>query len=322
MYFYRRDALGNVTALLDKDGNTVVKCVYDAWGNHKVLDADGVEITDMTHIGRLNPFRYRGYYYCETLRLYYLKSRFYDPVIGRFISPDTIDYLAPDIINGLNLYAYCNNNPVMNVDPSGHWSWKNFWQGVVSVVATVVFVAAIVASAGAVGALAGAGAAALGLSAAAVSTVATVAVASTYVVATGVGLFGLSDSIEAFTSGFNPIRDSVMGGNQATYDIASGIFNALGNVAVLAGTFGPRILQKTASKWGKAKKSNGSVVGHQLSFSDKKGNWNFRIDATVHNPNGIHHNPHVHLLERDVNQGGISKNVYYFWEIIKRFLRK
>ena len=120
MYFYRRDALGNVTALLDKNGNTVVKYVYDAWGNHKVLDANGVEITDTTHIGRLNPFRYRGYYYSEDLGLYYLKSRFYDSELGRFISPDTIDYLTPDTINGLNLYAYCNNNPVMNVDPSGH----------------------------------------------------------------------------------------------------------------------------------------------------------------------------------------------------------
>ena len=98
----------------------MVKYVYNAWGNHKVLDADGVEITDMTHIGRLNPFRYRGYYYSEELGLYYLKSRFYDSELGRFISPDTIDYLAPDTINGLNLYAYCKNNPVMNVDPSGH----------------------------------------------------------------------------------------------------------------------------------------------------------------------------------------------------------
>ena len=68
----------------------------------------------------MNPLRYRGYYYSDELGLYYLKSRFYDPEVGRFISADTVDYLAPDTINGLNLYAYCRNNPVMNVDPSGH----------------------------------------------------------------------------------------------------------------------------------------------------------------------------------------------------------
>ena len=47
-------------------------------------------------------------------------ARYYDPEVGRFISPDSIDYLAPENINGLNIYTYCRNNPVMNVDPSGH----------------------------------------------------------------------------------------------------------------------------------------------------------------------------------------------------------
>ena len=86
----------------------------------KVLNPDGTENTNASFIGNRNPFRYRGYYYSEELGLYYLKTRFYDPEVGRFISADTVDYLAPNTVNGLNLYAYCNNNPVMNVDPSGH----------------------------------------------------------------------------------------------------------------------------------------------------------------------------------------------------------
>ena len=53
--------------------------------------------------------------------LYYLNSRYYDPEVGRFISPDDISYLDPDSINGLNLYVYCSNNPVMYYDPTGHW---------------------------------------------------------------------------------------------------------------------------------------------------------------------------------------------------------
>ena len=53
-------------------------------------------------------------------RYYYLLTRYYDPSIGRFISPDSVDYLDPTRINGLNLYAYCNNDPVNYCDPSGH----------------------------------------------------------------------------------------------------------------------------------------------------------------------------------------------------------
>ena len=98
----------------------MVNYVYDAWGNHKVVNASGVEITDANHIGNLNPFRYRSYYYDTEFKLYYLKTRYYDPEVGRFISQDGIEYADPETINGLNLYAYCGNNPIMNVDPTGH----------------------------------------------------------------------------------------------------------------------------------------------------------------------------------------------------------
>ena len=77
--------------------------------------------------------------------LYYLKTRYYDPKIGRFITIDDVSYLAPDTINGLNLYAYCGNNPVMNVDPNGTWSWSKFWKTVAVVVVAVVVVAAVMA---------------------------------------------------------------------------------------------------------------------------------------------------------------------------------
>ena len=84
-----------------------------------MLGTDGNDISDANHIGILNPFRYRGYFYDEETGLYYLKTRYYDPETGRFITIDGIEYLDPETINGLNLYAYCGNNPVMNVDPTG-----------------------------------------------------------------------------------------------------------------------------------------------------------------------------------------------------------
>ena len=81
-------------------------------------EIDGIEYGG-GDVGTYNSFRYRGYYYDTAVMLYYLKTRYYDPETGRFISPDSINYLAPQSINGLNLYAYCLNNPVMYVDPTG-----------------------------------------------------------------------------------------------------------------------------------------------------------------------------------------------------------
>ena len=193
----------------------------------------------------------------------------------------------------------------------------NLLTGIGIVVGTALFVAAIVASAGTVGALVGVGAAAIGLSTTAVSTAITVATISTYVVAGVVALFGASDAVEAFSGGINPIRDYVMGGNQTAYNITSGIFNTLGTVACIAGMVGPKILQNIAQRGGVPKISNGKTVGYSMDFFDKKGNWSLRIDATTHGNPKYHYNPHIHYIERDVKQGGISKAVKYFWEIIK-----
>ncbi len=106
--------------MLDNTGAVVVKYVYDAWGTCKVTILDGTpEGSQSQHIGNLNPYRYRGYYYDTETGLYYLKTRYYDPVTCRFVTIDDLQYIDPETINGLNLYAYCANNPVMNIDPNG-----------------------------------------------------------------------------------------------------------------------------------------------------------------------------------------------------------
>ena len=122
-YLFRRDAQGNVIALIDSAGNVVVQYAYDAWGNHAVLGVGGEDITDPAHIGNINPIRYRGYYYDSEVDLYFLQTRYYDPTTGRFVTIDGIEYADPETLNGLNLYAYCGNNPVMNVDPDGTVFW-------------------------------------------------------------------------------------------------------------------------------------------------------------------------------------------------------
>ena len=138
-YLCRKDMLGNILALLDSSGNIVVQYKYDAWGNHTVTDANGNTITDANHIGNLNPFRYRGYYFdCET-GFYFLQTRYYDPEVGRFLNMDSIEYADPESVNGINLYAYCGNNPVMGYDPDGN----NFFNilASIAIIAAVAFVA-------------------------------------------------------------------------------------------------------------------------------------------------------------------------------------
>ena len=98
--------------------------------NPIVLDGNGNKLTLESYtaankVNVLNPFRYRSYYYDTETGLYFLQTRYYDPEIGRFITIDDISYLAPDTINGLNLYAYCNNNPVMRTDSQGTSWWDN-----------------------------------------------------------------------------------------------------------------------------------------------------------------------------------------------------
>ena len=70
-------------------------------------------------------FRYRGYIYDTESGLYYLQSRYYDPEVGRFISQDdhSIILASPTALTDKNLYAYCDNNPVMRTDSDG-----DFWQ--------------------------------------------------------------------------------------------------------------------------------------------------------------------------------------------------
>lgn len=74
-------------------------------------------------IALLNPFRYRGHYYDSETNLYYLNSCYCDPETGRFINADDIRALnvTQITINGFNLYAYCLNNPVNEVDESGYF---------------------------------------------------------------------------------------------------------------------------------------------------------------------------------------------------------
>ena len=118
-YVYIKNAFKDIIGIIE--GNIVVaRYVYDAWGNHCVYDQYGQIDASSTSIGNINPFRYRSYYFDRDTGLYYLNYRYYDPEIGHFISPDSIEYLKLNSLQGIHLYAYCAYNPITNYDYSGH----------------------------------------------------------------------------------------------------------------------------------------------------------------------------------------------------------
>jgi RHS repeat-associated protein len=112
-YYYATNLQGDVVALLDTSGTAVVTYTYDAWG--KPLSCTG-SMADT--LGVYNPLRYRGYVYDEETGQYYLQSRYYDPEIGRFINADAFTATGQGI-HGNNMFAYCNNNPILYIDSSG-----------------------------------------------------------------------------------------------------------------------------------------------------------------------------------------------------------
>ena len=96
--------MGSTTHIVDEDGIVLNHYDYDAWGN---LTAQEEAVP--------NRFKFTGQQLDPVTQQYYLRARFYNPVIARFTQEDT--YRG----DGLNLYAYCANRPTHYIDPTGHW---------------------------------------------------------------------------------------------------------------------------------------------------------------------------------------------------------
>lgn len=136
-YIYLKNAQDDVIGIINESGEKIVNYEYDSWGDLiSIKDSNGEEISDENHIGKINPIRYRSYYYDAETGLYYLTNRYYNPKWGRFISPDAIFGSNQDILS-CNLYAYVSNNPINNYDNNGT-SLKSLFKKVKSVVKKVV----------------------------------------------------------------------------------------------------------------------------------------------------------------------------------------
>ena len=112
-YYYKKNIQGDVIGIYDSNGVEKVTYCYDAWGNIGNITGD-------VELAKSNPISYRSYYTDYETGFYYLQSRYYDPVVKRYLNADDTSYLGmTGNTVGYNLFTYCSNNPVNDFDPWG-----------------------------------------------------------------------------------------------------------------------------------------------------------------------------------------------------------
>jgi len=138
MFAFIKNLQGDIVSItpLDSESNVEVNMEYDAWGKPIIQQAssaaEGLLMAIMMMVTNVG---YRGYFYDLETELYYLRSRYYDPEIGRFINADDVEMMIPQKPSNitvftnnyynLNIYSYCQNNPVISYDYSGRKSKSN-----------------------------------------------------------------------------------------------------------------------------------------------------------------------------------------------------
>ena len=165
--YVHHDQLGSVQAYSDENGKLYQELSYDAWGARRNPD-NWESYASLTKANAWKEQGFGGHEHIDLLEMINMDGRIYDPVVGRFISADPF-VQSPDFTQSLNRYAYCINNPLSLIDPSGYsWfskNWKSLFASVVGITVSVVTAGsgsgigvAIIAGAagGAAGALTGA----------------------------------------------------------------------------------------------------------------------------------------------------------------------
>ncbi len=109
-HYYQYDGLGSTRALSDTSGTLTDTYSYDAYG--MLLNSTGT---------RENPYLYRGEQYDSDLSAYYLRARYYQPGMGRFLTTDFVEGFVNNPVS-LHKYMYAKHDPVNYIDPSGEMS--------------------------------------------------------------------------------------------------------------------------------------------------------------------------------------------------------
>lgn len=217
-YYYVTNLQGDVVSIKDNTGTTIASYTYDAWGN--ILTQAGTLAT-------LNPLRYRGYVYDEYTGWYYLQSRYYSPVLCRFVNADIqIADIGGELL-GYNMFAYCMNNPVNRCDATGNWpNWGKMASGasLLAIGLVACAAAATVVSGGA-------------------CTPLLVAACVTFVAGGMTVLNGVAEITESVTD-YNYMRDGVYGGNEEAYELQKEIFKTtaeIGTAVISMGSSNPKL---------------------------------------------------------------------------------
>ena len=284
--YLHKDHLGSIMAYSDKTGALVQELSYDAWGKRRHCDTWAYAL----NIADFNAWHARGFTAHEHLDIFEMinmDGRMYDPVLGRFLSPDPF-VQAPDFTQGLNRYIYCLNNPLSFTDPSGYsWlsdNWKSLASAIVGIVVAAIpggqgFGAAILA-----GALGGAAAGFTGAVLNGANFIQTVKATLTgaFWGAASAGLNFLSADTQLAAKLFkhafsNMWLEGVRGGNMK-HGLLSGLASAAGGSAIEK--YGGRmsralkvaanaVIGGTAEELGGGKFANGAITGaFSMLFND------------------------------------------------------
>jgi len=219
-YFYFRNQQGDITHILDTSGNTIVKYRYDAYGN--IIDIQ--DVSQNCSISSVNSYTYRGYRFDSEINMYYLNSRYYNPEIGRFINADGLLGQTGNV-QSTNMYAYCANNPVMYLDPSGFFSISQFFAGSLLVLTAVAAISISIATFGAATPLA-----------------MTIIAGITLGAGVLTGINGLSTIGESFTE-YNLIRDGLFNNILGLSDNAYNTYSAITAGVAIVGSMACSIWQ-------------------------------------------------------------------------------
>ena len=294
VFWYEKNLQGDIVAVYNDAGTKLVTYYYDAFG-YCIASYDNNGSSTRAYC---NPFRYRGYYYDKDLDLYYLNARYYDGRTGRFISPD--NQLSTTDLVGMNLYAYCGNNPANRIDPTGHarYHWA-IGAGIVigCAVAVVITAGGFVAGATAVANVACGYAAAT-----TASTIASGAFICSSIAYAGAAWYAWLDSrsVEEFNNE----------GNWGTVasTAASTVFGGVYGYGIVYTQMSRFPKQQIATGTSRPPKSSGIPYSRYIQYDqstgavrsdavyDAKGNWYSRIDYMHdHNINGKKYCPHIHI---------------------------
>ena len=132
-YFYVKNAQNDVIAIVNSNNETVATYRYNSWG--KLISCE--DTSENQEVSFLNPYTYRSYFYDSDTEMYFLKSRYYNPELHRFINADGLINANQDVL-GYNLFAYCSNDPINCSDTTGCGKIKNFFKSTVTIAKSFV----------------------------------------------------------------------------------------------------------------------------------------------------------------------------------------